>query len=110
MEPYERIRYLRKNILNLSQEEFSNKINISRPNLGNIENGKIKLTERVLTDVCREFNINQEWIINGINPIFQKNGNPLDNRIINLYYSLTDRNKERLYGYIQRLLEEQDEK
>ena len=53
MEPYERIRHLRKKILKMTLEEFSAKINISGSNLGNIETRRIGLTERVLLDICR---------------------------------------------------------
>ena len=109
MEPYERIRHLRKNILNLTLEEFSNKINISRSNLGNIETGRIGLTERVLTDICRNFHIMPDLIKTGIEPIFNNNENPLDIEISKLYSLLTDENKKYLYGYMQRLLEEQQE-
>lgn len=110
MEPYERIRQLRKKILNLTLEDFSNKINISRSNLGNIETGRISLTERVLSDICRSFHVRQDWIKNGNEPIFDDNADPLNAEIIKLYLSLTDENKKYLYGYIQRLLEEQQEK
>lgn len=109
MEPYERIRHLRKKMLHMTLEEFSNKINISRSNLGNIETGRITLTERVLSDICRTFHINQTWILNGIEPVFEKDNDPLDIEILNLYSALTDKNKMYLYGYIQRLLEEQEE-
>ena len=109
MRPYERIRHLRKNLLNLTLEEFSNKINISRSNLGNIETGRIGLTERVLLDICRTFHVRQDWIKNGTEPIFEDNSDPLDTEILKLYASLTDENKKYLYGYIQRLLEEQKE-
>lgn len=109
MEPYERIRQLRKQVLSMTLEEFSDKINISRSNLGNIETGRIGLTERVLSDICRTFNVRQDWIVNGIEPMFIKDSNPLDVQISKLYSSLTDENKKYLYGYIQRLLEEQQE-
>lgn len=109
MEAYERIKYLRKEVLNLSQESFSKKINISRSNLGNIETGKINLTERVLSDICRNFHVKQNWLLTGTEPIFEEYKNPLDNEISKLYSSLTDENKKYLYGYIQRLLEEQHE-
>ena len=109
MEIYERIKYLRKTVLKLSQEEFSKKINISRSNLGNIETGKIKLTERVLVDICRVFNVNQNWITSGKEPMFENNSDPLDIEISKLYSNLTDENKKYLYGYIQRLLDEQKE-
>lgn len=107
METYERIKYLRKKVLNLSQDDFSKKINISRSNLGNIETGKINLTERVLSDICRAFQVKKDWITAGIEPIFEEGSNPLDTEILKLYASLTDENKKYLYGYIQRLFEEQ---
>ncbi len=109
MEPCERIRQLRKKVLNMTLEEFSTKINISRSNLGNIETGRIGLTERVLSDICRTFHVRQNWITSGIEPIFEDNVNPLDTEISKLYSSLTDENKKYLYGYMQRLLEEQHE-
>lgn len=109
MEPYERIRQLRKTILTLTLEDFSNKINISRSNLGNIETGRIGLTERVLLDICRTFHVRRDWIETGNEPIFEDESDPLDTEILKLYSSLTDKNKKYLYGYIQRLLEEQRE-
>ena len=109
MEPYERIRQLRKKILTLTLEDFSAKINISRSNLGNIETGRIGLTERVLIDICRTFHVRRDWIETGDEPIFENESDPLDVEILNLYSSLTDENKRYLYGYIQRLLEEQSE-
>lgn len=107
MKPYERIRELRKKILDLTLEDFSNKINISRSNLGNIETGRIGLTERVLSDICRTFHVRREWIETGNEPIFENNIDPLDTEISKLYSALTTENKKYLYGYIQRLLEEQ---
>lgn len=41
MNIYERIRFLRKEILQKTQEEFAESIKISRSNLGNIETGKV---------------------------------------------------------------------
>ncbi len=109
VKPYERIRQLRKKILKMTLEEFSAKINMSGSNLGNIETGRIGLTERVLLDICRTFHIRRSWIETGNEPIFEDEADPLDTEISKLYSSLTDENKKYLYGYIQRLLEEQRE-
>ena len=109
MEPYERIRHLRKKILKMTLEEFSAKINISGSNLGNIETRRIGLTERVLLDICRTFHVRRAGIENGNEPIFETEADPLDTEILKLYSALTDDNKKYLYGYIQRLLEEQRE-
>lgn len=107
MESYERIRQLRKKMLHMTLEEFSAKINMSRSNLGNIETGRICLTERVLSDICRTFHVNQNWILHGTEPVFKGENNSLDQEIAILYSILTEENKKYLYGYIQRLLEEQ---
>lgn len=107
MKPYERIRHLRKNMLHMTLEDFSKKIHLSRSNLGNIETGRISLTERVLSDICRTFHVNPDWILNGAEPVFEEDADPLDFEIEKLYAALTNENKKYLYGYIQRLLEEQ---
>lgn len=48
---------LRK-ILKLTQEEMSASLKISRSNYGNIETGKVGLTERVKSDICDIYNVN----------------------------------------------------
>lgn len=65
MELHQRIKYLRKNMLNLTQEEFSKKINVTRSNLGNIETNRINVTSRVITDICNVFRINECWLRTG---------------------------------------------
>ncbi|BCJ98078.1 helix-turn-helix domain-containing protein [Anaerocolumna chitinilytica] len=72
MDVNKRIKTLRKDYLNLTQEQFSDAISISRANLGSIEVGRINVTDRVIQDVCREFNVNEEWLRSGIgNPIIE---------------------------------------
>ncbi len=65
MNIYERIRFLRKEILQKTQEEFAESIKISRSNLGNIETGKVAVTNRVITDICNSFNVNEIWLRTG---------------------------------------------
>lgn len=65
MNIYERIRFLRKEILHKTQEEFSESIKISRSNLGNIETGKVAVTNRVISDICNSFHINETWLCTG---------------------------------------------
>lgn len=47
---------------NMTQEEFSKRINISRSNLAGIETGKVGITDRIINDICREFDINEIWL------------------------------------------------
>lgn len=71
MTVYERIRYYRKNVLNLTQEEFSRKINVSRANIASIERGRITVTDRVISDICNAFSVSEEWLRNGMGEIHQ---------------------------------------
>ena len=66
----ERIRHLRKNELKMTQDVFASKIDISRSNIGNIEIGRIAVTERVVSSICREFNVNEEWLRTGKGEMF----------------------------------------
>lgn len=65
MEINDRIRYLRKNELHMTQDDFASKIDLSRSNLGNIEIGRIAVTERVISSICRVFNVSEDWIKTG---------------------------------------------
>lgn len=66
-----RIKKLRK-ILNLTQEQFAKKIHVSRSNLGNIENGIINVTDRVVVDICESFNVNELWMHTEEGEIFKQ--------------------------------------
>lgn len=72
MNAYERIRYLRKDVLHLTQQKFSESLNMSRANTGNIEIGRIALTDRVVSDICAKYHVNEEWIRSGTGPIFEE--------------------------------------
>ena len=70
MQINERIRFLRKEHLNLTLDEMSKRLNISLSNLGNIETGKICVTQRVMTDICREFSVSMEWLETGEGDVY----------------------------------------
>ena len=90
---HERIKQLRK-VLNLSQESFSSKLNISRSHFAMIENDSKNITDRVFSDICREFNVNQEWLRHGTGEMFIQNinnnqgGTLMDNELLNILKSI----------------------
>lgn len=65
MKIHERIKYLRKEILHLTQQELSDILNISRSNMGNIEIGRIAVTDRVISDICNRCSVNEHWLRTG---------------------------------------------
>lgn len=53
----------------LSQEKFAQKIGLSRNFINQVESGKKNVSDRTISDICREFNINDKWLRNGIGPM-----------------------------------------
>ncbi|MCC0670798.1 helix-turn-helix transcriptional regulator [Clostridioides sp. ES-S-0145-01] len=82
---YKRIKELRKDVLKLTQEDFSKKINISRSNLGSLEIDRVKVTDRVISDICREFSVNENWLRHGKGDIFTENDNTIISELSNKY-------------------------
>lgn len=60
----ERVKEVRK-AQNMTLEEFGKRLNVTKVTMSNIERGHRGLTERMLKDICREFNVNEDWLRTG---------------------------------------------
>lgn len=65
----ERIRKLRRE-LDLTQQEFADRIGIKRGTIANYEIGRNEPVDAVVSLICREFNVNEEWLRNGTGEMF----------------------------------------
>lgn len=65
----ERIRKLRKE-LGLSGEKFGEKLGVTRVAISNIENGNRNVTDQMFKSICREFNVNPDWLRTGEGEMF----------------------------------------
>lgn len=72
----DRLRELRKN-LGLNQTEFGKKIGLKQATIGQMENGDRGITDRNITLICREFNVSELWLREGIGEMFME----FDNRL-----------------------------
>lgn len=59
-----RIKEIRRS-LNLSQSEFGERINLSQNYIWMIEKGDRTPSDRTISDISREFNINESWLRTG---------------------------------------------
>ena len=66
----ERMKELRK-ALGLTQQEFADKIGIVRGNIATYETGKSKPGDAVVSLICREFSVNEEWLRTGTGEMFK---------------------------------------
>lgn len=65
----ERLKALRKE-LRLTQQEFADRVGISRGNIGAYEVGKNAPSDAVISLICREFHVNEEWLRTGNGEMF----------------------------------------
>lgn len=49
----------------LSQASFGKRLKISQSQIASYETGYRNITDRTIKDVCREFNINEDWLLTG---------------------------------------------
>lgn len=65
----ERIKKLRRT-LDLTQQEFAERIGIKRNTIANYEAGRNEPIDSVISLICREFNVNEEWLRTGKGEMF----------------------------------------
>lgn len=65
----ERVRELRK-ALDLTLEKFGERLGVSKVAISLIENGKNAVTDQMFKSICREFNVNKDWLCNGVGNMF----------------------------------------
>lgn len=67
-----RLKKLRKEFC-LTQQEFADRIDISRGNIASYEVGKNAPSNAVISLICREFNVNKNWLQTGNGDMFSVN-------------------------------------
>lgn len=69
MEQGERVKAVRKD-LNMTLESFGKRLGVTKTAISNIENGARCLTDQMLLAICREFNVNENWLRTGEGDMF----------------------------------------
>lgn len=65
----ERIKILRKE-LGKTQQAFANAIGLKRNTIANYEIDQIQPSDRTIADICREFNVSENWLRTGEGEMF----------------------------------------
>lgn len=65
----ERVRDIRKE-LGLTLEKFGEKLGVGKTAISKIEKGENSLTDQMLKAICREYNVNYDYIMNGDGEMF----------------------------------------
>ncbi len=115
MDIHERLKHLREQ-LNLTTRSFGAAINMSGGAITNMEKGTRNITERTIRDVCREYNVNPDWLINGNEPVFADVIKELDvdddvKQLAKQYSLLNNADKElvkKIIGFLTERMERPD--
>ena len=65
----DRIKKIRRE-LDLTQQEFADRIGIKRGGVANYEIGRNEPADSVISLICREFNVNEQWLRDGTGEMF----------------------------------------
>lgn len=65
----DRLKQLRKT-LGLTQQAFADKLGVKRNTVGQWECGINPLTDQTIFSICREFDVNKEWLCTGEGEMF----------------------------------------
>lgn len=86
----ERLKRLRRE-LNITQQEFADRIGIKRSTMATYESGRNEPIDAVISLICREFDVNEDWLKTGDGEMFEE---------------LTD--QEKTMKYIAKLVKDKD--
>lgn len=107
----ERIKTLRST-LGMKQVDFANKISRTQAVFSKYESGAIAITDRTIADICREFNVNEQWLRAGEGLMFKQQDN-LDNMltadVAKLVRSSDEFTKKLIHNYLSLPQEARDE-
>lgn len=101
-----RIKEIRE-ILKLTQDEFSSNIGLKRSSLSDIERGGAPITERTIIAICSKFNVNEEWLKTGKGEMFNIIDKKYD-EFFSVYNSLNPVLQDFLISSAQALLDAQN--
>ena len=105
MQIYERIIELRKEHLpkrenkKISQTEFGEKIGVSRSVIKNLELGIVEAKDHMIKLICQTFNVNEDWLRNGTEPIFKEKTDDVLQQVFE-EYNLSEFMQEIVKGYL----------
>lgn len=67
----ERVKLIRKE-KGLTLEKFGSRLGVGKVAISLIESGKNNLTEQMARSICREFNVNEDWLKTGEGEMFNE--------------------------------------
>jgi transcriptional regulator with XRE-family HTH domain len=103
----QRIKSLRE-ILKLTQTQFSKIISLSSGYLAGVELGKRKANDRLVKLICSAFSVNEHWLRLGEGEVFRVDPDENFTKLVSLYKELNSDYQAFILKQVDLLLEIQD--
>ncbi len=110
----ERVREVRKS-LNMTLDKFGEKLGVKKAAISAIENGNRNITEQMVKSICREYNVNYDYLMYGKGDMFDDlpqtildelcahyNLDELDRQIVDIYISLPKQLRDSVKEHIKK--------
>ena len=93
-----RIKKIREN-LKLTREQFGNRLGLSGDVINNLERGRVEIKEDRINLICKTFNVNEDWLRFGKEPMFK----PTEDEVASLVSELIEEDNP-LYEIIKNII------
>lgn len=68
----------------LNQEDFGLRLNLTKNYISLIETGNRIPSDRTISDICREFNVNEDWLKNGTGDMYKEKDGSFSELLVEL--------------------------
>ncbi len=118
----ERVKEVRK-ALGLTLDKFGEKVGVKKQTVSRIENGVNNVTDQMVLSICREFNVNYDFLMNGEGEMFddlpqtvldelcaQYDLDDLDRTLVEMYIEMPEQVRDYLKQEIRKRFLKEDAK
>lgn len=118
----ERVKEVRK-ALGLTLDKFGEKVGVKKQTVSRIENGVNNVTDQMVLSICREFNVNYDFLMNGEGEMFddlpqtvldelcaQYDLDDLDRTLVEMYIEMPEQVRDYLKQEIRKRFLNEDTK
>ena len=85
----------------LNQEDFGLRLNLTKNYISLIETGNRIPSDRTISDICREFNVNEDWLKNGTGDMYKEKDGSFSELLVELEDSDDDFIKSLITVYMR---------